>query len=138
MMGVHGLGTPADLARHLERVLPQVPGSWIRVIVIPRNTAEKKCALWEADHYEVRVMYTQMNEKLLEPLEKALQERPEVFLTTQVVPFHSGSRGERVRNMVTNKAWPPKLGTLRRDFHALRPQVIALMTDQDDLKGRNK
>jgi hypothetical protein len=75
--------------------------------------------VWSAHHYEVQVYYTTNDSGSLDRLEQALRELPGVYLTTQV-------RG-RGRNEVTNPEWPIALGTSRRGFHDLRPQVLALV-----------
>lgn len=114
---------PSELKRDLESALPRRQGATLSVRVIPRDRAERRCSAYEADHYEVRAFYTMTDADALDLLEKALADIPGVYLTTQL------SRGVRDRNMVTNPVWPAALGQRRRDFHSLRPQVLALVRD---------
>ena len=111
---------PPELKRQLERTLPRQNGTSPVVRVTPRDRAHRKCAVWNADHYEVQCFYTTMSAETLDRLEMALREIPGVYLTTQV----RGVGG--LRNEVTNPEWPPALGTSRRGLHDLRPQVLAL------------
>jgi hypothetical protein len=115
------LGFPSELKRHLECTLPHPRGCSLGVRVTPRDRAERRCPVYDADHYEVQAYYTSFDPGLLDQLEKTLRELPGVYLTTQV-------RG-RGRNEVTNPEWPAALGLSRRGFHELRPQVLALIGD---------
>jgi len=110
---------PAILKRQLEATLPSRNGTLV-VRVTPRDSAHRKCAAWNADHFEVQAYYTTTGPDALDLLERALQELPGVYLTTQV-------RGPG-RNQVTNPEWPAALGASRRGFFDLRPQVVALIS----------
>jgi hypothetical protein len=111
---------PSVLKRQLECALPRQGGALSPVVrVTPRDAAQRRCAVWCAHHYEVQVFYTTNDAGSLDRLEAALRKLPGVYLTTQV-------RG-RGRNEVTNPEWPAALGTARRGFHDLRPQVLALV-----------
>jgi hypothetical protein len=116
------LGFPSELKRRLECTLPRHQGCSLGVRVTPRDRAERKCPVYEADHYEVQVYYSSLDPALLDQLEKALRDLPGVYRTTQVL----GTRG---RNEVTNPEWPAALGLTRRGFHEMRPQVLALIGD---------
>jgi hypothetical protein len=121
-MTTYRLGFPSDLKRKLQNSLPRPHGAGsLVVLVTPRDCAERKCAAYDADHYEIQAYYTTTDPDALDLLEKALHELPGVSATTQV-------RG-RERNEVTNPDWPTCLGIRRRGFHMLRPQVIALIAD---------
>lgn len=122
-MTTHRLPYPADLAKNLQGALPRET-AWgaLCVRVTPRDHAQRKCAAYEADHYELAAFYTTMSPDPLDQLETALAEVPGVYVTTQV-------RGEKDRNTVINPMWPDALGVRRRGFHDLRPQVLALIRD---------
>lgn len=122
-MTTYRIGMPSELKRQLQCVLARQCGRTPIVRVTPRDRAERKCAAYDADHYEVQAYYYAMSDDpdSLAPLEKALRELPGVYITTQV-------RGQR-RNEVTNPEWPAALGSSRRGFHELRPQAIALIRD---------
>lgn len=125
-MTTYNLGYPADLRRRLEATLPRELGKYRpQVNVTPRDRDEKRCAAYEADHYEVHAHYSPSDRDLLGPLEEALKAEPGVYLTTQVY----GVPGQG--NLFTNPGWPPALGTRRRDRNDLRAQVIALIRDED-------
>lgn len=114
---------PAELRHQLEDLLPRQHGVCRPVVqVTPRDRGGRKCPAYEADHYEVRAFYTTTDADSLDLLEKALREMPGVYVATQV-------RRVRGRNEVTNSEWPAAAGTVRRGFHDLRPQVIALIAD---------
>jgi hypothetical protein len=121
-MTTYETGLPSELKRRLEYVLPRQHGTCSPIIrVTPRDRAERKCAAYAADHYEVQAYYTTTDADSLDLLEKTLGELPGVYMTTQV---HG-----RDRNELTNPEWPAAAGTARRGFHDLRPQVIALISD---------
>jgi hypothetical protein len=121
-MTTYETGLPSDLKRRLEYLLPRQHGTCSPIVrVTPRDHAERKCAAYVADHYEVQAYYTTTDADSLDLLEKALRELPGVYMTTQV-------RG-RGRNELTNPEWPAAAGTARRGFHDLRPQVIAFISD---------
>lgn len=121
-MGIGNLGTPTELRRRLEYVLPRQDGLYPPVVrVTRRDRAERKCAAWAADHYEVQAYYTTTDAASLDALEDALKATPGVYLTTQVRPLPG------LGTEFTNPAWPAALGAGRRDRHSLRAQVIALM-----------
>jgi hypothetical protein len=109
----------AELQHSLPR--PRETGSLV-IRVTPRDRAERRCAAYDADHYEIQAYYTTTNPDALDRLEKALRELPGVSATTQF-------RGQGGRTEVTNPDWPVRLGTRRRDLHMLRPQVMALIAD---------
>ena len=114
---------PPELKRQLERELPRCEGIDPTVRVTPRDGAYRKCAVWSAKYLEVQVFYTYTATGALDRLEQALQETPGAHLTTQV-----RARGRNdLANEVTNPRWPEALGTKRRHFHDLRPQVLALL-----------
>lgn len=120
-MKTHRIGYPSELKRQLEGVLPGRERTLV-VRVTPRDRAHRKCAAWNADHYEVQAYYAVTSREALDVLEKALGDVPGVYLTTQV-------RGAgQIRNEVTNPGWPAALGTSRRGLHELRPQVLALIS----------
>jgi hypothetical protein len=121
-MTTYRIGLPSVLKRGLEQELPHRDGAMLGVRVTPRDRAERRCAAYDADHYEVQAYYTRTDHDALDLLEKAIAELPGVYLTTQVV-------SERDRNAVTNPEWPVPLGISRRGFHDLRPQVLALISD---------
>jgi hypothetical protein len=122
-VSTYRLGFPSDLKYRLQNYLPRrhETGSLV-VLVTPRDRADRKCAAYDADHYEIQAYYTTTDSDALDLLEKALRELPGVSATTQV-------RGGRERNEVTNPDWPAQLGARRRGFHMLRPQVMALIAD---------
>lgn len=121
-MTTYRIGLPSEVKRELEYTLPRQAGTSAPVVrVTPRDRDQRKCAAYEAHHYEVQAFYTTTDTESLDLLEKALRELPGVYMTTQV-------RG-RGCNKVTNSAWPAALGTSRRGFHELRPQVLALIRD---------
>jgi hypothetical protein len=106
----------------LQKALPRQHGTYPAVVrVTPRDRAERKCPVYECDHYEVQAFYTWTEADSLDELEKTLRDLPGVYLTTQV-------RGLG-RNQVMNPRWPAALGASRRDFHYMRPQVLALIRD---------
>ncbi|MEU4828791.1 hypothetical protein AB0H37_43710 [Actinomadura sp. NPDC023710] len=121
-MSTYRLGFPSQLKRQLQDSLPRQHGTYSPVVsVTPRDRAERKCPVYDADHYEVQAYYTTTDADSLDLLEQALREMPGVYVTTQV-------RG-RGRNEVTNPDFPNRLGASRRGLHDLRPQVIALIGD---------
>lgn len=121
-MSTYRLGYPSGLINQLQHSLPRPRGTGSLVVrVTPRDRAERKCAAYDADHYEIQAYYTTTDPDALDHLEKALRELPGVSVTTQV-------RG-RECNEVTNPDWPVQLGARRRGFHLLRPQVMALIAD---------
>ncbi|GAA4976148.1 hypothetical protein GCM10023334_102410 [Nonomuraea thailandensis] len=122
-MATYRLGLPSELKRALEYALPRQHGTYSPIVhVTPRDRAGRKCAAYVADHYEVHAFYTTTDCDSLERLEKALGERPGVYVTTRVLRNQG-------RNEVTNPAWPAAAGLARRGFHGLRPQVLALIRD---------
>lgn len=122
-MTTYRLPYPAELVRKLQGSLPrETAGGMLCVRVTPRDRDQRRCAAYDADHYEVQAFYTTMSPALLGELEAALAEVPGVYLTTQVC-------GAGDRNTVINPAWPAALGERRRAFHDLRPQVLALIRD---------
>jgi hypothetical protein len=121
-VSTYKLGFPSDLKHQLQHSLPRPHGTGsLVVLVTPRDSAERKCPAYKADHYEIQAYYTTTNPNALDLLEEALRELPGVSATTQV-------RG-RGRNELTNLDWPVQLGTRRRGWHLLRPQVMALIAD---------
>jgi hypothetical protein len=121
-VSTYRLGFPSDLKHQLERSLPRPhEAGGLTVRVTPRDRAQRICAAYEADHYEIQAYYTTTTTNALDLLEEALRELSGVSATTQV-------RG-RDRNEVTNPDWPMRLGTRRRGLHLLRPQVMALIAD---------
>ena len=121
-MTTYRLPYPAELVRKLQRILPrETAWGMLCVRVTPRDRAQRKCAAYDADHYELQAFYTTMSPEPLDRLETALAEVCGVYLTTQV-------RGQE-RNAVMNPEWPAALGERRRGFHDLRPQVLALIRD---------
>lgn len=68
------VGLPSDLKRRLERSLPRHDGAVLGVQVTPRDRAERKCAAYDADHYEIQAYYTRTGYGALDQLEKALAE----------------------------------------------------------------
>lgn len=123
-MTTYRIGTPSEVKRWLLGALPPQGGTCLPVVrVQPRDRRERKCAAYEADHYEVQAFYTTTGSESLARLEAKVRELPGVYVTTQVC-----GRG-RGGNEVTNPAWPLRLGPSRRGFHQLRPQVIALIRD---------
>ncbi len=123
-MSTRTLGMPAELRRRLEYTLSRQRGIYRPFVrVTPRDRGERRCDAWAADHYEVNAYYTTSDTTSLGPLEDALKATPGVYLTTQVHPAVG-------RTTFTNPAWPPPLGSARRDRDALRAQVIALISDQ--------
>ncbi|MGP4027259.1 hypothetical protein [Actinomadura sp. 3N407] len=114
----HRFKMPSEWRRHLEATLPRKHGAAPVVRVTPRDTANRRCAAWSADHYEVQAYYTTTDRASLDALEDALRQVPGVYLTTQI-------RGHGRVNEVTNPAWPIAAGAARRGFHDLRPQVLA-------------
>jgi hypothetical protein len=123
-MTTHCLPYPAELVRNLQGVLPrQTCWGMLCVRVTPRDGAYRKCAAYEADHYEVQAFYTTMSPDPLDQLEAALAELPGVYKTTQLREVDRGT------NMLGNPTWPAALGQRRRGFHDLRPQVLALIRD---------
>jgi hypothetical protein len=129
-MSVYKLPYPAELAYRLRGSLPKNPSgaSIHNVLVTPRDADERKCAAWCADHYEVSAYYMATDLAGWERLEEALAAVPGVYLTTRVIGSGTGQHG----GWVSNPAWPPRLGTKRRDLRHLRPQVIALIRDEAD------
>lgn len=122
-MTTHRLPYPAELVRKLQGILPrQAAWGMLYVRVTPRDLHQRKCAAYEAEHYELQAFYTTMSPNSLDRLEAAVAELPGVYVTTQV-------RGEKDRNTVMNPVWPAALGERRRGFHDLRPQVLALIRD---------
>lgn len=121
-MTTYQIGLPSMLKRDLEWVLPPLDGAILGVRVTPRNRTERRCAAYDADHYEVQAYYTRTDRDALDLLEIALAKLPGVYLTTQVVR-------ECDRNAVTNPKWPISLGVNRQGLHDLRPQVFALIRD---------
>ncbi|MGN2642298.1 hypothetical protein ACTD5D_40245 [Nocardia takedensis] len=121
-MTTYRIGLPSELKSELQRILPRREGATLGVLVTPRDRAERRCPAYAADHYEVQAFYTRSNHEAMNLLEQALDSLPGVYLTTQV------RRSDR--NTVTNPAWPESLGTRRRGFHDLRPQVLALIKDR--------
>lgn len=121
-MSTHRLPYPAELVRKLQVTLPRET-AWgsLCVRVTPRDQAQRKCAAYEADHYELQAFYTTMSPDPLDRLEAALAGMPGVYMTTQV-------RGTG-HNVVINPDWPAALGEHRRGFQDLRPQVLALIRD---------
>jgi hypothetical protein len=116
---------PSELRHQLERTLPYQNGTLSTVVrVTPRDRDHRKCAVWNADHYEVQAYYTTSNSTSLDRLKEAMRELPGVYMTTQV--RYVG----RLRNLLTNPEWPAALGTSRRGLHDLRPQVLALVRVQ--------
>jgi hypothetical protein len=113
---------PAELRQQLEYTLPGDARSRVMVKVTPRDHAELKCAAYEADHYEIQAYYHRMGHELLGPLQRALQEVPGVYLTTQIW----GNFPQR-GTTVSNPDWPERLGSKRREGHLLRPQVMGLI-----------
>jgi hypothetical protein len=120
------LGMPADLKRRLEHSLRSGTRHRPVVRVTPRDHRERKCAAYEADHYEVQAYYTTTSAGSLSVLEEVLRSVPGVYATTQVRAIDPGAS---LANTFTNPAWPPALGTRRRDRDRLRPQVIAFIKD---------
>lgn len=119
-MSTYQLPFPSELKRQLEGSLPRQYGTYSPVVrVTPRDRAERKCPVYDADHYEVQAYYATTDSDSLDLLEQALHELPGVYVTTQV----------RGRNEVTNPDFPARLGASRRGLHELRPQVIALIGD---------
>lgn len=124
-MTTYHLPYPADLAKTLQGTLPRETAlGMLCVRVTPRDHAQRRCAAYDADHYEVQAFYTSMNPDALERLEAALAALPGVYSTTQV-----RGHGGNDRNTVLNPEWPAALGERRRGFHDLRPQVLALIHD---------
>lgn len=122
-MTTHRLPYPAELKRMLQGALPCPPtGGVLHVQVTPRDRGQRKCSAYKADHYELQAFYTTMSSTSLDQLEAALAKLPGVYVATQVC-------GEKGHNAVTNPAWPTELGTGRRGFRDLRPQVLALIRD---------
>lgn len=121
-MSTYRLALPSELKRQLQGLLPCQHGTYPPVLrVTARDRAERKCPVYDADHYEVQAYYTTTDSDSLDLLEKAFRELPGVYATTQV-------RG-RGHNEVTNPDFPTRLGVSRRGLHQLRPQVIALIGD---------
>ena len=56
-MSTHTLALPANLKRRLQYSLPGHGGQPM-VRVTPRDRRERRCAAYEADHYEVQTFYT--------------------------------------------------------------------------------
>lgn len=124
-MTTYRLGYPSELKRVLQAVLPRRNGVHMPIVrVTPRDSDHRRCAAYDADHYELQVYYVPTTEPNdLDRLEKALGEVSGVRLTTQV-------RRLLGRNAVTNPDWPDRLGISRRSIHDLRPQVLALISDR--------
>jgi hypothetical protein len=122
------LGMPAELRRHLEYVLP-----WMRdtcrptVRITPRDSDERRCAVYAADHYEISAFYTTTDAASITALEDALKATPGVYLTTRAQSAGGACR----QNVFTNPTWPTPLGTARRDRDGLRMQVLALIRDEE-------
>lgn len=129
-MTVDKLPYPADLERTLCHRLPQQNGGTPVVHVSPRDRDHRQCAVWKADHYEIAAFYHDTDRKFLGPLEEALQQVPGVYMTTQIQGHGGFPGGPEPTVTVSNPDWPPTRGTARRDRHDLRPQVIALMSDE--------
>ena len=91
-MTTYRIGYPSDVKRKLEQLLPRLGSSTLTVKVTPRDRAERKCPVWDADHYEVHAYYTTTSPDVLDQLEKAISELPGVYLTTQV----RGSSGSNI------------------------------------------
>jgi hypothetical protein len=121
----YGLKYPAEMKRDLESVLPSRHAASLVVRVTPRDQGGRKCPAYAADCYEVQAYYTRTSPEALDLLEKAFQDQPGVYLTTQVRDDGSG----RLRNEVTNPEWPARLGRSRPGLHELRAQVLALVRD---------
>jgi hypothetical protein len=96
---------PAELQRALPGRLPGRP----HIIAVPRDSDEKCCAVWAADHYEITAFYTDMGASLTE-LHSAIVALPEVY---QAVIFTGGRFPE---------TWPIRY----RSTGDFRPQVRAL------------
>jgi hypothetical protein len=123
----HKLGMPADLKRQLEYALPRQHGKYPPAVrVTPRDHRERRCAAYDADHYEVQAYYTTTSADSLSVLEEALKAVPGVYATTQV---RAGDPGVSRKNTFTSPDWPLPLGTARLGRDDLRPQVIALIRD---------
>jgi hypothetical protein len=128
-----GLPMPADLKCWLEYYhLPSLPGvGRAAVRVTPRDSRERKCPAYMADHYEVQAFYTTGRLDALAALEEALRAVPGVYATTQV---RVAGPGASLASTFTNPGWPPALGTARRDRDSLRPMVIALIRDESEVR----
>jgi hypothetical protein len=128
-LSAYRLGLPSDFKRRLQASLPAYSGVPVSVgDPVPRNRQERRCAAYEADHYEVRAFYTTVSRESLDMLEEALKAVPGVYATTQV---RRASDRVTAPNVFTNPDWPPPLGTERRDRNDLRPQVLALIRDEE-------
>jgi hypothetical protein len=124
-MSIDRLGMPAAVKHRLVRALPQHASSGAPFVdVWPRGVDERRCAACRADHYEVAAYYVVSDYESLVPLEKALQEVPGVYVTTQM-------RAGQGAHTVTNPGYPEALGVRRRDLRWMRPCVLALMRDDD-------
>ena len=129
-MTTYTLGLPAQLRDRLQRLLPRYTGYPAVVRVIPLNAKHKRCAAYEADHYQVQAYTYTYNRDHLNDLEAALKAEPGVYATTQVHTLRDAT-GTLV-NVFTNPDWPPPLGIARRDRNSLRPQVMALIKDPEE------
>lgn len=98
---------PAELRRSLAASLPGSP----TVKVIPRDTSERRCAVWASDHYEIAVFYSDMGAPLT-GLVDALGQVPGVYWVTLMPDPHED--------------WPVRY----RSTADFRPQVRALIRAQ--------
>lgn len=93
---------------------------------------ERPCDAGRADHYEVSARYQAVTDESLRILETALTAVPGVYVTTQVRRVHGRSPAKVVFG---NPDWPGPLGTGRPDSYGMRPQVLALIRDEEPQAG---
>lgn len=122
-MTTYSLKYPAEMKRWLTARLPPLESASIGIRVTPRYRAGQKSPACDSDFYEIQAFYTRYSPEALDRLEEALRAVPGIYRTAQVRPCSPG------KNHVTSTDWPDVLGSSRRGFHALRPQVLALISD---------
>lgn len=118
-MSTRTLPYPSRLRDQLTDELPGIRGNG-SVQVTPRDRHGRRCAVWDADFYEVAAYYVALGTPL-DTLEAALRARPGTVRTTQISGFPA---------LIRDADWPGFFR--RRDRHDLRPQVLAMIADTPD------